>query len=109
MSSYVIDWLSAFAFTQLIEVPLYSYLLGCSGLRAFGASALTHPVIWCVFPYLHLGYAWAVALAEVFAWLAETAYFARPYGVRRALATALLANGASAVLGSLSRWLFGVP
>lgn len=109
MSSYVVDWLWAFAFTQLIEMPVYVRRIGCSPLRAFGASALTHPLIWFVFPYLHMGYIWAVVLMELFAWLGEASYFARPYGVRRSLGTALLANASSCLLGSLSRWLVGVP
>ena len=109
MSSYVIAWAWAFAFTQVIEIPVYRRWLGCSLLRAFGASALTHPLIWWLFPHSHLPYFVAVTIAELFAWLAESAYFARPYGARRALFAALIANGASFVLGMISRELCGFP
>ena len=103
MSGYVSDWAWAFAFTQLVEVPIYVRFFGCSLLRAFGASLLTHRVIWCVFPHLHMAYVPAVALAELFAWMAEAGYFLPRYGRRRALWTALLANVARASLGTLTR------
>lgn len=109
MGSYAIAWAWAFAFTQLVEVPVYLRLLRCTGVRAFGASALTHPLIWAVFPRLPLGYAYAVIACELFAWLAEAAYFARPYGLRRALWASLCANAASCVLGFISRALFNAP
>lgn len=109
MGSYAVAWAWAFVFTQLIEVPIYLRMLRCSAARAFGASALTHPLIWAVFPQLPLGYAPAVALAELFAWLAEALYFARPHGLRRALWASLCANAASCVLGFVSRGLFDAP
>lgn len=109
MTMYVIAWFWAFAFTQLIEVPLYVRLLDCSVLRAFGATALTHPLIWLGFARLPFSYLWMAMLAELFAWLVEALYFARPYGMRRALWISLLANTASCALGLLSRRLFGAP
>lgn len=109
MHSYAVAWAWAFAFTQVVEIPIYRRTLGCVWLRAFGASALTHPVIWLVFPHVRAPYAFVVAGVELFAWLAEAAYFTRPYGVRRALVASLLANASSFVLGSISRALFGVP
>lgn len=109
MSSYVTAWAWAFAFTQLVEVPVYRRVLGCGIVRAFGASTLTHPLIWCFFPHAHLPYVVAVAAVELFAWLAEAVYFARPYGFRRALFASFLANGASFAAGMLSRKLFGFP
>lgn len=110
MSHYVVAWFWAFAFTQLVEIPIYRRALACSSRAAFGASALTHPVVWFViFPYSTFGYAWTLLGAELFAWLAEAMYFARRFGMRRAIAVALLANLASCLLGFLSRRLFGVP
>ena len=109
MSSYLSAWLWAFAFTQLIEVPVYMRLLACRPVRAFGATALTHPLIWYAFPHLRLEYVWAVALVALFAWLGETLYFVRPYGLRRALWASLLANAASCALGFVSRGVLGVP
>jgi hypothetical protein len=109
MTSYVAQWAWAFAFTQLVEMPLYRRLLGCSWVAAFGATLLTHPLIWWVFPYSPFGYLWSVLLAELFAWLVEACYFARAHGIRRALLAALLANAASVICGQISRTLLGVP
>jgi hypothetical protein len=113
------DWLVAFAFTQAFEIPIYSWVMRrqdveLSGLGrllvAFGASALTHPVVWFVLPRLQpsLGYWGYVAVAETFAVTVEAMYVAR-FGVQRALLWALAANVFSASLGLTSRWLFGVP
>jgi ABC-type thiamin/hydroxymethylpyrimidine transport system permease subunit len=66
-------------------------------------------VIWLLFPYSRLPYVGAATLAEIFAWLVEAAYFAWQFGVRRALLASLIANGASFVLGMISRKLFGLP
>lgn len=103
-------WLSAFAFTQLVEVPIY-----CSGLRvrwwaAFGASAITHPLLWfAIMPLLPLGYGARLAVGEAFAVLVEAAYFRLGWRRPRALAWSLLANAASLGLGLLCRRWFGAP
>jgi hypothetical protein len=47
--------------------------------------------------------------AELFAWLAEGAYFRLIWKKPRAWRWALVANAASLVLGLLSRRLFGGP
>ena len=100
-------WLLAFAFTQAVEIPIYRRA-GAPLWVAFAASALTHPVVWFVFPLAGLEWGWMVVWAELFAWLAE-ALWLRWHGVRRPLLWSLLANGASLSLGLLSRGLFGVP
>ena len=100
-------WLLAFAFTQAIEIPIY-LRAGAPLWVAFGASALTHPVVWFAFPRLGAPWGWTVLWAELFAWLAE-ALWLRCHGVRRALWWSLAANGASLSLGLLARRLFGVP
>ena len=102
-------WLVAFAFTQIVEVPIYRRALGGRTLVAFGASAITHPIVWFVFPRLPIdGYVTVVVLAELFAWLVEAAWLGA-FGLRRALAWSAAANGASLMLGLASRALFGVP
>jgi hypothetical protein len=109
-AEYVQRWLIAFVCTQLIEMPSYRRLLRVSWLRAFGASAITHPLIWWViFPALAAPYWTTVALAELFAVLAEGLWFTRGVGARRAFAASLVANSASFVFGLLSRALFGAP
>jgi hypothetical protein len=111
MAPYVLAWLRAFVFTQLVEMPIYRRAFGSTWLVAFGASALTHPIVWFgVFhPRVPLGYAEKLVLAELFAWLAEAAYFRALLGPRRALAWSLVANAASALLGWGCRALFGLP
>jgi hypothetical protein len=107
---YVQAWLQAFAFTQMVEVPIYVVGLRVSVPAAFVASAITHPVIWFViFPYLPLPYAWTVVCAEAFAYLVEAAYFAWLLRRRRAWLWSAVANGASFGVGMLARWLFGAP
>lgn len=119
------SWLGAFLFTQAVEIPIYLYGLHRARVElawparaavAFGASALTHPIVWFVFPRLWRslgqpgGYWGMVAAAEAFAVLAEAVYLA---GVRMkpgpAFALALLANAASVSLGFWSRFQFGWP
>ena len=111
-------WLAAFIFTQLIEIPIYFRGLSCSLWAAFGASAITHPIVWFGFfsPYWRNFYSSGTAfyyshlvMAELFAWLAEAAYFRFLFKKQRALLWAAIANAASLGLGFLSRYLFGVP
>lgn len=118
LTGRLLPWLLAFAFTQLVEVPIYRRALDGRFLVAFGASALTHPVVWFVFPWLFYRSApldgspalyWTmVAAAETFAVGVEAVWLAA-FGLRRALLWSLLANASSLGLGLLSRWLFGYP
>lgn len=116
-ASYVVAWLAAFAFTQIVEAPLYRRLLGVSWLAAFGASAITHPFVWFVFPRIHVSWLWRTLGSEIFAWVVEAAWFvllsrrgaAARLGLGRALLVSLLANGASECLGLTSRAWFGWP
>lgn len=105
------DWLFAFCFTQVVEVPIYLRATDGRWGIAFLASALTHPIVWFVFPAVMpdaWGYWPMVAAAEVFAVGAE-ALWLRRFGVRRALMWSFLANASSAVCGLLMRAMFGVP
>ncbi len=108
---YITRWLEAFAFTQLVEAPLYREALGVSWWRALAASTITHPIVWFGFfhPALHLPHLAAMVAAELFAVLVEAAWFAPRAGWRRALCVSLLANGTSLGLGLASRALFGRP
>jgi hypothetical protein len=105
------SWLRAFIFTQLIEVPIYVRGAGCAPIAAFGASALTHPIIWfgLFSPRWRAPYSTRLIAAELFAWLVEAAYLRFALGRRRALLWSLVANAASLGLGMLSRRLFGGP
>jgi hypothetical protein len=127
----VLAWFHAFLFTQVVECPIYFFALRraqpSKRVRvaiAFGASALTHPIVWFVIPpviyksapMLHgwalfgTSAAWVLmaVVAETFAVAAE-AYYLAQFKVLRPWRWALAANAASVVLGLLSRSLFGAP
>jgi hypothetical protein len=99
-------WLWAFLFTQAVEVPIYAVPLRGRPLAGFGASAITHPVVWFVFPALIHDYLTMAVAAEIFAVAVEAAYL-RAFGVRRALFWSIVANGASLGLGLALRALTG--
>jgi hypothetical protein len=104
-------WLIAFAFTQAVEVPIYSVGLRVSLFAAFGASAITHPIVWFVIfhPQVPGSYLAKTVVAELFAWAIEAAWFGYVFKKRRAWLWSLVANGASFGAGMLSRALFGIP
>ena len=117
----MLAWLSAFGFTQIVECPIYwaaqrghHRSVAAKLLIAFGASAITHPVVWFVIPRLWLaagrvgGYWGMAVVAEAFAIAVEGAYLSR-LGVKRPFVWALGANLASVTLGLLSRGAFGWP
>jgi len=123
VSPYTQAWLGAFAFTQVVEVPIWAYALrrhrklgpdgrpwpvwACAAL-GFAASFITHPYVWFVFPGLIPHYVTMVVVAEVFA-VGVEALYAGLLGLRWPLAWSLLANAASALLGLASRERFGWP
>src|SRR4051812_16128687 len=107
----MIAWLTAFLFTQLVEVPIYMGGLRVRFWGAFAASTMTHPIVW--FGVLFLGqyvdYWPLVVAAELFAWLVEAAWFKYALGRPRALLWAFIANLSSVCVGFISRALFNVP
>jgi hypothetical protein len=100
-------WVAGFAFTQAIEVPLYLRLTG-SWRVSFLASALTHPLVWFVFPLLPLPYWTMLGFAETFAVVVEGAWL-RWNGVDRSYFVSLLVNATSFTVGLLLRQAFGAP
>lgn len=118
MTAPLLAWLYAFAFTELVEAPIYFRLLAPHLpswrrrlLVGVGTSLATHPVVWFVFPRLiDEPYALMVVAAELFAVMAEAALLrAAGVAVRPAIAVAVVANLTSVTLGFLSRGLFGFP
>lgn len=112
----MLAWFYAFAFTQAVEVPLYSRFLDDRSLatraaKAFSLSLVTHPFVWFAFPRVPFPN-WYVQLAvsEAFA-VAVEAFILHRFGIegRRAVLIALFANAMSLGLGLTSRALFGVP
>ncbi|APR75547.1 Hypothetical protein A7982_00893 [Minicystis rosea] len=125
MTSATGAWLSAFLFTQAVEVPIYLTALrrapadveapftGTAALAAaFSASLITHPIVWFLIPRIPASSYVEMALrAETFAVVVEGIYLYAlgAMRLRPALLTSLIANAISVSLGLLSRSLFGWP
>lgn len=112
----MLAWLYAFAFTQVVEVPLYMRFVDDKSAisrltKAFSLSLVTHPFVWFAFPRAPFPN-WYVQLAvsEAFAVFVEALLLKR-FGLdtNRAFLLALFANALSLGLGLTSRALFGVP
>jgi hypothetical protein len=120
-------WFWAFLFTQIVEIPIYMRGLRARMLEAFGATALTHPIVWFVIPeafewfyravFAHHAslqmtantrYYVMVAIAETFAVVVEALYF-RALFLEKPWRWAFIANMSSFGLGMLSRTAFGFP
>jgi hypothetical protein len=114
-AEFILGWLRAFLLTQSVEMGLYVRATPARPLRerlaiAFGASAITHPIVWFVIPDLVRALEptgdwqrdwWiAIAVAETFAVSAETLWlslFGKP--PLEAFGWALSANTASFTIG----------
>jgi hypothetical protein len=103
-------WLLAFLVTVAVEAPIVLALTRGAETRAWRRLALvvfaqlaTHPLVWFVFPYIvGLRGGTAALLSELWAWLAEAAFYAlvlRGLGLPRALGVSAVANGASVLVG----------
>ncbi len=127
MQSYFAHWVFAFVFTQFVEIPIYVRGLRVRPLIAFGASALTHPVVWFVIPgifraldrfFLGHGARFVLdptyrfiafgVLCEGFAFVAEGFYF-MAFRRKRPFLWSLVANGVSASVGYIFYRLTGWP
>ena len=106
----VSTWFAAFVLTLAIELPIVARLLRRAEpdlvrrlvLIVF-ANLATHVAVWYVFSQLFIiGTVGYVVAAEAWAVGAEAVFFVgafRGLGPRRALVVALVANGASFVMG----------
>jgi hypothetical protein len=114
---FVLRWLTAFVFTQIVEMGIYvgAFPVEQRPLRerlaiAFCCSGITHPLVWYVIPDAtsSIGISWwpTVFLAETFAVVTEAALLAC-FGVRAPLLWALLANGTSFLIGLFCYTHFG--
>jgi hypothetical protein len=127
VSPAILAWLSAFFFTQAVEIPIYVSMIRREGRAgsspgerrlavqialAFGASAITHPVVWFLIPQIAYRSYWEmVARAELFAVVVEGGYLYALHlaGLRRAFGWSFVANAASLGLGLVSRAIVGWP
>ena len=107
-----IAWCSAFLVTQVVEAPIYARALIPRPRRwilALGASTVTHPIVFFVFPNLGFETYWiGVSWAEAFAVAAEALYLSA-LSVRYSVIWSLVANGASVAVGLGLRYWTGWP
>ncbi|MBX7147575.1 hypothetical protein K1X76_00695 [bacterium] len=96
-------WLNAFIRTQLVEMPIYCFALKGRPAVAFGASALTHPIVWFVIPHFMPLYRYAefLIIAETFAIVAE-AFYLKFFGLKKFWLWSVLANSISCAIGFLT-------
>ncbi|MCA9604626.1 MAG: hypothetical protein KC619_03465 [Myxococcales bacterium] len=103
-------WLTAFVLTQVVEMGVYAQVPGpARSLKnrlaiAFGASAITHPIVWFVIAplYLPLRVDWwtIVAIAEAYAFVVEAIWlWLFDYRLRTAILASATANGLSFTIG----------
>ena len=101
------DWPGAFLLTQLVEAPIYFRAARALPLLkrtpyAFGASTLTHPIIWCCLPWETMPYATLLMIAECFA-IAVEGLWGCCWRVPRPWLTSLVANAISLISGIVIR------
>ncbi len=105
-------WFVAFLITAAVEAPIVVALTRGVAARvprrfalAVFAQLATHPLVWFVFPRLvGLTGRTSLLLSELWAWLAEAAFYALVFPelpAPRALGISALANGASIAAGLL--------
>lgn len=109
-------WIRAFAFTLVVEVPLFVLVakwgrspsvrapLFRIALAGAAGTVLTHPMLWFVWPRVVSNYTAYIASGELMVAAIETVTFygiARPISLKRAGLASLVANGASFGLGML--------
>ncbi len=105
-------WFAAFLLTQGVECPIYRYALGpgrAAWLKAFSISAVTHPLFFLVLPLLVEPSPWQPL------WLVELLVVGLEFlllrwmGAQSVLSWVLFANGASLLVGGVTRTLWGWP
>ena len=105
-------WFAAFVLTLAVEVPIAGYLLRRVepdrlrlALLLVFANLATHPIVWYVITQLFLIGTWEyVLVAESWAVAVEAVFYAvafRGLDPRRAIAVAVVANGASFIAGRI--------
>jgi hypothetical protein len=115
----VLDWFFVFALTLAVETPIAWLLLRRLEpvqwrllLKIFFANLATHPLVWYAFPQLPLGRRWTLAMAELFAVVAEAFFYLAvipKLRLWRALGISLLLNLASFGAGLALQLLVGWP
>lgn len=102
------EWARAYALTQLIEVPVYLYAArrlppAKRWIFALGASTLTHPALWYLFPWpddpeAAGGYLTVTVIGELWVFLTESLW-GMVLRVPRPWLWSFIANAASFAAG----------
>jgi hypothetical protein len=109
-AEYVALWARAFCLTQVMEVPIYTAIAWKRApawrlaLAAFACTAITHPLLWFVWPFVVRDYTAYVISGELLIAAAETLIFFAlipKLTLPRAIAAAFLANAVSYGVGQL--------
>ncbi len=140
MNSYTYAWAKAFGLTLTVELAAAYFLMrwilagppflvpsgqgeteqprawtGIDIARTLAligfANLASHPSVWFIIPSIPVPYPTMVLIAETWAVLSETAFYALVFprlGLVRALGVALVANGMSFGLGLILRSLTGL-
>lgn len=117
VSLVLLWWIRSFAFTLAAEAPVYVLASrrvvpawrAC--LAGMACSAITHPLLWFVWPRVIRDYATYIATGELLVAVIESLVFfllCRPIRFSRAVAASFLANAFSYGLGLALRAL-GLP
>ncbi len=104
------DWLIAFFFTLLIEVPIWLCWMREKSLRlrwfvAIGASTITHPCLWFLFPWESGDYLTLLITAETAVFLVEGVW-ALAFKVKRPFLLSFCANAVSCTAGLIGSAFF---
>ncbi len=98
-----LNFQQAFLLTLVLETAVLFLLLrkkypaGEIALNSALANAMTHPLVWFLFPLVGLGYWTQLGLSELFAFSAETVLFSRMFKGMQLKEAALLSLAANAV------------
>lgn len=117
MTPLVAAWLTAFALTLLVEIPVFALVARLLErgrtpraplwrLMVAGAvgTCITHPLLWFVWPHAFHEYSAYIVSGELLVAAIEAGTFyllARPVRLSTAAAASFLANGASFLAGMI--------
>lgn len=105
-------WARAFALTQVIEVPIYTAIAWKKAplprliAAAFACTAVTHPLLWFVWPHVVTDYTAFVVSGELLIAVGESLLFFAlipRLDLPRAIGAAFVANATSYGMGQLLR------
>ena len=105
MSPLLESWPVAFCLTQLVEVPIYLFAARRlpawkRWVFAFGASAITHPLLWFLLPWKDGDWQTFFLLGESAVMMIE-ATWAALFRIANPMTWSVLANGSSILAGFL--------